>query len=193
MIEQYWPLLAKSSGTRSLINYEIIYGYRKTKSLQDLIVRTDLKSLDLNNKKDPPKCNRKNCRHCPMIDKTGKIKNLSNGTEYKTLRKVTCNSTNLIYCITCNICNKQYVGQTKNKLLIRVNQHYSTIRTKKDTPVAMHFNAHNIFDIPPCTIYVLQLIRSNDIEQSNLDRNKWESVWMSRLNSYIPNGLNIME
>ena len=38
--------------------------------------------------------------------------------------------------IQCQICKIQYVGQTKNKILQRINQHYSSIRNKLETPVA---------------------------------------------------------
>jgi hypothetical protein len=192
ILNELWPVLEKSSGTRNLLNYEVIFGFRKPKSLQDLIVRADLSSI--REKTDPPKCNRIiSCRHCPFIDRTGKIISPVNGRSYKVLSKVTCNTNNLIYCLTCTICKKQYVGQTKNQLYIRVNQHRSDIRTERGTTVAIHMkNSHGVKENAPLLIHVLQLIRgeANDTQQG---RNKWESIWMSRLNSYIPGGLNILE
>ncbi|CAG0904924.1 unnamed protein product [Darwinula stevensoni] len=34
-----------------------------------------------------------------------------------------CKSSNVIYCITCNICGHQYIGMTKDTLSIRMSQH----------------------------------------------------------------------
>jgi hypothetical protein len=193
LIEKFWPILAKSSGTRNLLKYSIVYGFRKPRSILDSIVRADLPSNDVRHKKDPPRCNRATtCRHCPVINHTGFIKSTTNGRQFKCLKKVTCTSNNLIYCITCQICLKQYVGQTMNKLLIRINQHKSMVRTLKDTPVANHFDSHNIRENIPIEMHVLQLIREIG-DKGKLSRNKWESIWMARLNSYIPNGLNILE
>ena len=43
--------------------------------------------------------------------------------------------------ISCNKCNMQYAGETENALHIRMNGHWSNIKTKKlDKPVAAHFN-----------------------------------------------------
>ena len=89
-----------------------------------------------------PRCNRSACRHCPVLDKTGWVKSTSTGRKYRTQTRISCTSSNVIYLIQCKICNKQYVGQTRNKILTRLNQHYSTIRTKQDTPVSRHFNGH---------------------------------------------------
>ena len=87
---------------------------------------------------------------------------------------------------------KQYIGQTKNKLLIRVNQHYSTVRMNADTPISRHFNSHNIKDNIPISIYVLQHIRARDPDDQSDLRNKWEMYWIVRLHTVAPHGLNII-
>ena len=73
----------------------------------------------------------------------------SNGCRYKIMQKVTCQSNNLIYALSCNICGIQYVGQTQNRIMDRFNSHLSTIRRKSDTTVARHMATHNILDDPP--------------------------------------------
>ena len=81
-------------------------------------------------KQDPPKCNRfPKCKHCPLIMNKKLKKVISTSTErsYKIPLKVSCMSSNVIYCIECDQCKIQYVGQTKNKFLVRVNQHLSDI------------------------------------------------------------------
>ena len=127
----------------------------------------------------------KNCRHCPRKDKSGTVKSLVN---------VTCNSSNLIYMIECTICGIQYVDQTKNKILSRINQHYSSIKNMVDTPVSRHINSHSFEGFYPVRIYILTLIREDaDSTEGTENRNKWENYWMARLYSYVPKGLNIKD
>ena len=96
--------------------------------------------------------------------------------------------------IQCQICKIQYVGQTKNKILQRINQNYSLIRNKLDTPVTRHMNSHTFRGDPPIKIYILTLIHEEpDSDEASVERNKWENYWMARLYSYVPKGLNIKD
>ena len=53
---------------------------------------------------------------------------------------ITCTTPNIIYLISCRVCNIQYVGETKNSLKKRIYGHRSTIKTGRlDTPVGCHF------------------------------------------------------
>ena len=60
----------------------------------------------------------------------------------------TCTSTNVIYCITCTLCKKLYIGETGTRLGDRFREHLRDV--KKDDknaskPVARHFNLPNHF------------------------------------------------
>ena len=152
----------RSSSTRPLSNIPIVYGHRKPKNIGDTVVRSKLLSENDPRKRKSPKCHKfVRCRHCPLImnkhDK-GQIKSTSTSRKYRIPIKVTCNSKNIIYCIQCAECGIQYVGQTKNKFLARINQHRSDIKLKKDTPISRHFNQHKKY-----TLYVLQLINVNNL------------------------------
>ena len=119
------------------------------------------------------------------------VESTSTGRKYRTQTRISCTSSNVIYLIQCTICKKQYVGQTRNKLLIRINQHYSSIRNKLETPVSRHFQGHNCTEPYPVRIFILSLIKDADNAQEL--RNKWERIWMARLNSYVPYGMNILD
>ena len=54
-----------------------------------------------------------------------------------------CTSTNMIYCISCALCNKLYIRETGRRLGDRFREHLLDIRNNsKDItkPVARHFN-----------------------------------------------------
>ena len=126
------------------------------------------------------------------MDRSGKIRSNSTGRKYRTQTRISCSSSNVIYLIQCNICKKQYVGQTKNKILVRINQHYSTIRNKVETPVSRHFNGHQCKEPYPVRIFILSQI-SNDADDGQELRNRWERIWMARLNTYVPYGMTIQD
>ena len=46
----------------------------------------------------------------------------------------------MIYVLTCEQHNKQYVGETQQTLNVRCRLHESMIRTKKENVVSEHFN-----------------------------------------------------
>ena len=192
---ELWPIPYKSSGTRKLVDVKPIVGYRKPRNLKEFLISSNLPEIKWfpSKKRIPiPRCNRSACRHCPVLDKTGWVKSTSTGRKYRTQTRISCTSSNLIYLIQCNICKKQYVGQTRNKILTRLNQHYSSIRNKQETPVSRHFNSHQCKEPYPVRIFfILSLIKDSDEASEN--RNKWERYWMARLNSYVPYGMNIQE
>ena len=59
---------------------------------------------------------------------TGRVYNIINGHDDKT---VTCNSNNVIYLMTCKTCGVQYVGETVQCFRIRMNGHRTSFKTNK--------------------------------------------------------------
>ena len=64
----------------------------------------------------------------------------------KIADRFTCISANVIYCITCTLCNKLYIGETGTRLGERFREHLRDVdKNDKDAskPVARHFNLPN--------------------------------------------------
>jgi hypothetical protein len=77
-------------------------------------------------------CTNKKCRYCPRISTASTIKCTVSGETFSTKFNVTCRSSNLIYCITCKTCSKQYVGQTKRKVSKRFQGHFYNIKSAQE-------------------------------------------------------------
>ena len=63
---------------------------------------------------------------------------------------LTCQSSNVVYIITCTKCNLQYVGETDRTLKERFSEHKGYVRTKKvSQTTGAHFNlpGHSIDDM----------------------------------------------
>ncbi len=200
IINTHWPILGRSNATRQLLDCQLIFGFRRPKNLRD-----ELCPAALPTKKHASAahgkviggtpCNRPDTYvHCPRLNLSGKITSHSNHRVYKIVSTATCQSNNLIYALTCDLCHIQYVGQTQNRIMDRYNGHLSTIRCKADTTVARHMAKHNIFENPPITISILQFINGKaDTDYAKVLRNKWENIWIARLDTLIPHGLNIQD
>ena len=141
------------------------------------------------------RCDNPSCRYCMRIITTGKIWSACTKQTHNAMRNVNCHSNNLIYCITCKKCQKQYVGQTKNSLRQRFVSHFYLIGHKKlDHEVPRHFNAKNYRGIHDVDIHVLEFIK-NDAQkpESKSLRLKTEYSWIQRLRTQIPLGMNTID
>jgi tripartite motif-containing protein 2/3 len=122
-----------------------------------------------------------------FIKSNGIITSTKNNQTFLINKQFTCISRNVIYVITCTKCNIQYVGETNQTLRDRLNNHLSNIKTKKITPIANHFNTteHKISDL------VIQPV-DEPPENNEETRRKLERLWMKRLETIHPHGLNFI-
>ena len=138
-------------------------------------------------------CNTKNCRYCPKINKIGEITSSVTGRTYRTMKNISCRSSNLIYCITCKLCRKQYVGQTSLRLKLRFVHHFYSVDKEDATkPVGKHFSQMNHKGINDMEIHVLEFIKKPPSSEVGAQiRNRVEKRWIHLLRSPAPLGLNI--
>ncbi len=196
IVTKHWQKFGRVKSTRPLLDTEIIFGHRNCPNIQDKIVRAKIHPPgEPQNKPAKKTCNRKRtCRYCPRMCHTGVITNLQNERSYRTMVKTNCQSSNLVYAISCNICKIQYVGKTKNTIVKRFGTHFYDIENKADTTVARHFNDHGVTKDPPFKIHVLEFIhRDPSTKEGAAILDEREKMWMARLNTFYPNGLNIQD
>ena len=106
-----WDLLKRSQATKLLAETKLVFGHRRPKNLRDFLVRAKLPQIKEGHDKIPcskykNKCKHINCKYCSPIDTMGRIISTYTKREYTTRSNVTCQSNNLIYCITCKKCKK---------------------------------------------------------------------------------------
>ena len=147
-----WDQMLKSKTTRLYHDAKLIFGKRKNKSLKDKLVRATT-STNSQRPKIPHTtqhpCKRPNsCNYCPKLNKSGNLTSFTTGKKYRTLKSVNCQTSNLIYAITCSTCGIQYVGQTENKLLTRFGGHMFDIKILSKTLQSLAISDH-VLDNPP--------------------------------------------
>ena len=127
----------------------------------------------------------------------GILRSTHNGRIFHVMKHVNCQSSYLIYVMTCVQCGIQYVRQTKNRILKRFQGHIFDIAHDSDMTVARHFNRcpsespklHKGMIISVATF----ISSSPESRESKIRRDSEEKRWMHRLGSITLNGLNLMD
>ena len=140
-------------------------------------------------------CKNPKCRYCPLLDNSGTITCFVTKTKYWCMKNFTCRSSNLIYLISCRTCGKQYVGQTKRRLMDRFQGHFAKIQRKVELDaVGSHFSQPDHNGTKDLKIQVCDFVFSHPQSARSLEfRLKTEKMWIHRLRCPAPTGLNIYD
>ena len=118
----------------------VLTAYRGARNIADICVHT--KHRRQFNRETPgcSKCSKK-CAVCPYISENDSFHGLD-GSSYQMARKVTCDSRNVIYFISCIECSAPiFGGETGDRVYARMQNHLSRIRARNTAdPVGHHFN-----------------------------------------------------
>ncbi|XP_069476323.1 uncharacterized protein [Ambystoma mexicanum] len=131
------------------------------------------------------------CGTCNACSSTKRTTSINIGWHYPWIQKTltNCNSSNVIYMITCP-CDKRYIGMTTRPIKIRLAEHRSCIRTKKITaPMVEHFLAakHTSADFTWTIIEKVSIpTRGGNLQNLLFKR---EQLWIFRLKT-DKDGLN---
>ena len=73
----------------------------------------------------------KTCQYCTRISDNNSITVHDSTNSFYSVIYGNCQSSNLIYCLECNICIIKYSDQTKDRTLDRFQGHFFDIRNNK--------------------------------------------------------------
>ena len=180
--------------------YRLVAAYSKNKNIRDHLVKSKLpEAIPINSlgKISTPAprgrfslCNSTKCHACKWHSMEGcTFKSEVYNTNFLIKQNVTCDSSNIVYLITCRKCKIQYVGETGRPFRDRLTDHRSSISTGKQTPIGIHFNlvGHSHLDLRATIIEQLPAGRDPP-----LIRKQREEFWQNKLGTKFPQGLNGM-
>ena len=99
----------------------------------------------------------------------------------------TCTSANVIYCITCTLCKKLYIGETGRRLGDRFREHLRDVEKddkNASKPVARHFNLPN-HSMQHMTVCGLSLHQGKTEGRKTL-----EQKFIFQIGTLNPHGIN---
>ena len=130
----------------------------------------------------------KNLRGCPVcffVLETRLMKATATDAVVEIKGELNCQTSGIIYCITCKKCMLQYIGTSKLTAQARLSQHVGYIRNKNlNQPTGKHFNGrgHSLSDM---SFVILEKVYSKD----TLLREERESHYIRLFNTKYK-GLN---
>ena len=129
-------------------------------------------------------CKSPKCHPCPNINTNLTITG-PNGVPIKISGNFSCNSSNIIYAISCNVCPKAiYVGEKSNSIRQRMNGHRSDIKPNRNKPVAEYFNK------PDHTLDNLKLTVIKEVKGKTKQQREMEEQKISFTLDCVNQGLN---
>ena len=136
-----FKILQKDPETGAIFSQPPLISFKRDKTVGNFLVRSALKTIE---KPGTFKCARSRCKTCPFVQNADKISGPKRSA--KITHRFTRTSANVIYCITCTLCRKLYIGETGRRLGDRFREHLRDVeKDDKDAskPVARHFNLPN--------------------------------------------------
>lgn len=113
---------------------------------------------------------------------------------YKIKHYINCNTSYIVYLMSCSLCNEQYVGSTKCCLKTRIRCHLSVVRISplsQVSAVSLHCIQKHNCDTSSISVQglerVMKPVRGGDYVKKLQSR---ESYWIFVLRAYQPNGMN---
>ena len=170
-----------------------IVSYRRKPNIRSILVRTQKKRLRT---KGPsvrctPKNTKKRGRPCKLCGHMGQKEFITNSNNGRTsyISGGSCQSKNVIYAAECVKHQKLYVGFTSTTLSHRFNKHrHDAGHDPTSTELAKHFyKSKNCNFQRDLKVHVLEKIEGGLDELEH-----YENLWMTRLGSREPFGLNSM-
>ena len=198
-LRENWCKLLTTNDLKEIFKERPMVAYKKLPTLGLLLTKAIVHypTRDLPKQPRPKVCTKapSKCKYCRIINKEDNIyctqRHMSfNKLKVPTRPYLTCKICNIIYCITCKKCKKQYIGQSSREFWHRMYEHQYSIRTHKDTPVSKHFRSkhHTASDM---SFSLVEWI-NKDPESSNSLRLQRENYWIWTFKSLYPHGLNQM-
>ena len=204
ILHSSWRFLVEDKRMQEVFPKPPIVCYQRVESLRDMLVKARLpakisrvgRSMNMDIGFKP--CRKANCPVCDQLKVKGKaIKSVcisSTQEEFQIKSKLTCSSSNVVYCITCRrggrLCpaHPQYIGETGKEAKERFRGHRGTItqpsQANTTAPVGVHFrsNGHSLCD--------LEFIPIEKVHGDNMTRKVREHFLINKFDS-VNKGLNI--
>ena len=141
IILKNFKLLQNDPDTGRIFSQPPLLSFKRDKNIGNVLVRGVFQTSD---QPGTFKCARARCKTCPFIPNVEKISGPKRSI--KITDHFTCTSANAIYCITCTLCKKLYIGKTGRRLGDRFREHLRDVEKDDQNaskPVARHFNLPN--------------------------------------------------
>ena len=181
IIKKHWRTMVKNDPhLKEVFPDPPLVAYRKPKTIRNYLIRAKIPKITGRPKRQifsMKKC--LNCPICPFVVEGRIVKSTATDAVVELNAAVTCQTRNIIYCITCTKCNEQYIGQSERSLQNRFSEHRDYVKQEKvGKATGWHFNkkGHSVHDM---VVSILEKVHTSD----DLEREERESMYIRKFNT----------
>lgn len=189
IVNKNWKIL----GLHPALKKRPLTTFRRRNNLRDILVKSFLEPMKIQNFLEPIKGGHQKCGHCAQCvisKKVTSFRTKNHEREINLRHHTTCATSGVIYCVSCP-CERLYVGKTERMLRTRMSEHRSNIRNKKENaPMVKHCVSygHSCDEIRFWGLEIVKKsIRGGNWSKTLLQREQW---WLYFLDTDGPNGMN---
>ena len=191
------PLLHMSDRCKKAIKECPMVAFRRPKSLKDYLVNARIRPDNNNSVPGNYRCSSTRCEICRnknYLNIGNTFVSNTTGKSYNINYNLDCNSSSVIYLLSCKICGKQYVGSTVTKFRLRFNNHRSRLRghsrlepgdRASDDLIYKHFFTEGHNGLDDVSVQIIDKVYGS--VDNLLEK---EGQWAYRLRTIAPEGLN---
>jgi hypothetical protein len=182
ILNSHLKILVNSCSNKFINTTKILAVPRRCRNMRDMLVRSDLNHTS--KLAGSYQCGQQ-CITCQYIQNSCEFNSTNTKKSYKIHGHYTCTTPSVIYLITCKFCQLQYVGQTSNTFRERFYGHMADIRAKNDVkPISHHFGIYHDENI--------NVIIITQTERNTNTRLRTEELWIRKLRTKMPEGMNLI-
>ena len=184
-----FPILQDDPKLTSLFRRPPLAAYKRDRNLGDLLIRSTFKP-------SPPhtcpsgnsRCDKSRCKCCPLLNTTTSTFTGPSGRSFTIRGAFTCQTSDVVYIVSCSLCHQLYIGETYRTLGERAREHRDSINQKRNTPVANHFTSqfHNLSHFSVAAIW-------RNSSGDPLYRKYMEKRVINSLGTTSPQGINLRD
>ena len=189
IVNKHWKTLTKDPALKDIFPQPPMVAFKQPPNLKRMLchAKIPVKVTSHRNLRGMNKCIESSCSICPFVKNSKEIHSTTNNENFPINGSFDCQTTCVVYLITCQKCKKQYVGQTGRQLKNRIQNHIYYTKQNKET-TGSHFNlpGHSQSNI---SVQVIEKVFPNT-PNFRLER---EDFWIKKINTTFLKGLNKYE
>ena len=152
--KHYRSMVTQDQYLKDVFPLPPLVAYKRPRNVRDLVVKAKVPLLYTRSsakiQAGYKKCTNISCMTCPYAIPGKNVKSSATKLIVEVNASVNCFSSNIVCCISCINCGKQYIGESHRSLKDRFGEHRGCVRNEKlNKATGEHFNleGHNISDM----------------------------------------------
>ncbi|OCT57838.1 hypothetical protein XELAEV_18002928mg, partial [Xenopus laevis] len=139
-VQKHLPLLNGDDKLQRVIENGCRFVTRRAKTLGNILSPSDVCNRNSSPRTWLSTVGTYNCGDTRCITRSSEVVSSSTTIRHKVKSYINCNTSYIIYLLTCKKCNAQYVGCTSRSLKSRIREHINSIVSRSSTTtISRHF------------------------------------------------------